>query len=84
VDEGKLSVPLSSQSAINAEYPRNSCYLLQDLVERSRQKCDMLQGYEDTVLRAEALEEELVKAQKHSAMLQSKLDGAFAQYHNEV
>jgi hypothetical protein len=44
----------------------------------------MLQGYGDTVLRAEALEEELAKARKHSAMLQSKLDGAFAQYHNEV
>jgi FtsZ-binding cell division protein ZapB len=44
----------------------------------------MLQGYGDTVLRAEALEEQLVKARKHSAMLQSKLDGAFAQYHNEV
>jgi hypothetical protein len=36
------------------------------------------------VLRAEALEEELAKARKHSVMLQSKLDGAFAQYHNEV
>jgi FtsZ-binding cell division protein ZapB len=44
----------------------------------------MLQGYGDTVLRAEALEEELAKARKHSAMLQLKLDGAFAQYHNEV
>jgi FtsZ-binding cell division protein ZapB len=44
----------------------------------------MLQGYGDTVLRAEALEEELAKARKHSSMLQSKLDGAFAQYHNEV
>jgi hypothetical protein len=44
----------------------------------------MLQGYGDTVLRAEALEEELAKARKHSVMLQSKLDGAFAQYHNEV
>jgi hypothetical protein len=44
----------------------------------------MLQGYGDTVLRAEALEEQLVKARKHSAMLQSKLNGAFAQYHNEV
>jgi hypothetical protein len=44
----------------------------------------MIQGYGDTVLRAEALEEQLVKARKHSAMLQSKLDGAFAQYHNEV
>jgi predicted nucleic acid-binding Zn-ribbon protein len=44
----------------------------------------MLQGYGDTVLWAEALDEELAKARKHSAMLQSKLDGAFAQYHNEV
>jgi hypothetical protein len=44
----------------------------------------MLQGYGDIVLRAEALEEQLVKARKHSGMLQSKLDGAFAQYHNKV
>jgi hypothetical protein len=29
----------------------------------------MLQVYGDTVLRAEALEEQLVKARKHSAML---------------
>jgi hypothetical protein len=57
MDEGKLSVPLSSQSAIDAEYPSNGCYLLQDVVERSRQKSDMLQGYGETVLRAEALEE---------------------------
>jgi hypothetical protein len=44
----------------------------------------MLQWYDDAVLRAEALEEQLVKARENSAMLQSKLDGAFAQYHNEV
>jgi hypothetical protein len=44
----------------------------------------MLQGYGDVVLREEALEEQLVKARKQSAMLQSKLDGAFSQYHNEV
>jgi hypothetical protein len=44
----------------------------------------MLQGFGDTVLRAETVEKELTKARKHSAMLQSKLDGAFAQYHNEV
>jgi FtsZ-binding cell division protein ZapB len=30
------------------------------------------------------LEKEINKPRKHSAMLQSKLDGAFAQYHNEV
>jgi hypothetical protein len=57
---------------------------VQDVVERSRQKSDMLQGYGDIVLRAEALEKELSKARKHSTMLQSKLDGSFAQYHNEV
>jgi hypothetical protein len=44
----------------------------------------MLQGYGDAVLWAEALEKELSKARKHSALLQSKLDGAFAQYHNKV
>jgi hypothetical protein len=38
----------------------------------------MLQGYGDTVLRAEALEEQIAKARKNSATLQSKLDGAFA------
>jgi hypothetical protein len=47
-------------------------------MERSRQKSDMLQGYGDTMLRAESLTKELNKARKHSAMLQSKLDGAFA------
>jgi hypothetical protein len=44
----------------------------------------MLQGYGDTVLRAKALEKELAKARMHSAMLRSKIDGALAQYHNEV
>jgi FtsZ-binding cell division protein ZapB len=44
----------------------------------------MLQAYGDTVFWAETLEKELPKARKHFAMLQSKLDGAFAQYHNEV
>jgi hypothetical protein len=44
----------------------------------------LLQGYGDAVLWAEAFEEQLVKARKHSAVLQSKLEGAFAQYHNEV
>jgi hypothetical protein len=44
----------------------------------------MLQGYGDIVLWVELLEKELNKARKHSAMLQSKLDGAFARYHNEV
>jgi Skp family chaperone for outer membrane proteins len=44
----------------------------------------MLQGYGDAVLRAEALEEQLVKARKHAAVMQSKLDTAFAQYHNDI
>jgi Skp family chaperone for outer membrane proteins len=44
----------------------------------------MLQGYGDTVLQAEALEEQLVKSRKHAAAMQSKLDSAFAQYHNDI
>jgi hypothetical protein len=52
----------------------SSCCLLQEFVERSRQKSEMLQGFGNMVLRAETLEKELTKARKHSAMLQSKLD----------
>jgi Skp family chaperone for outer membrane proteins len=44
----------------------------------------MLQGYGDAVLRAEVLEEQLVKSRKHAAAMQSKLDAAFAKYHNDV
>jgi FtsZ-binding cell division protein ZapB len=59
----------------NKVMPPSACRVL---IERSRQKSNMLQGYGDTVLRAESLEKELNKVRKHSAMLQSKLDGAFA------
>jgi hypothetical protein len=58
--------------------------MLQDVAERSRQKSDTLQGFGDTVLRAEALEEQLVKSWKHAAAMQSKLDTAFAKYHNDI
>jgi predicted nucleic acid-binding Zn-ribbon protein len=44
----------------------------------------MLQGFGDAVLRAEALEEELVKCRKQTAAMQSKLDTTFAKYHNDV
>jgi Skp family chaperone for outer membrane proteins len=44
----------------------------------------MLQGFGDAVLRAEALEETLVKSRKQTAAMQSKLDTAFAKYHNDV
>jgi chaperonin cofactor prefoldin len=44
----------------------------------------MLHGYGDAVLRAETLEDQLVKAQKHAAAMQSKLDTAFAKYHNDI
>jgi low affinity Fe/Cu permease len=60
------------------------CCLFQDVTERSRQKSDMLQGYGDAVLRAKALEEQLMKSRKHAAAMQSKLDSAFAQYHNDI
>jgi branched-subunit amino acid aminotransferase/4-amino-4-deoxychorismate lyase len=44
----------------------------------------MLQGYGDAVLRTEALEDQLVKSRKHAATMQSKLDAAFAKYHNDI
>jgi cell division protein FtsB len=44
----------------------------------------MLQGFGDTVLRAEVLEDQLLKSQKHAAAMQSKLDAAFAKYHNDI
>jgi predicted nucleic acid-binding Zn-ribbon protein len=44
----------------------------------------MLQGYGDAVLRAETLEDQLVKSRKHVDATQSKLDAAFAKYHNDV
>jgi hypothetical protein len=44
----------------------------------------MLQGYGNAVLRAETLEDQLVKSHKHAAAMQSKLDAAFAEYHNDV
>jgi Skp family chaperone for outer membrane proteins len=57
---------------------------MQDVVERSREKSNMLQGFGDAVLRAEELEDQLVKSRKHAAAMQSKLDTAFAKYHNDI
>jgi hypothetical protein len=57
---------------------------VQDVVERSREKSSMLQGFGDTVLRAEALEDQLLKSRKHAVAMQSKLDAAFAKYHNDI
>jgi septal ring factor EnvC (AmiA/AmiB activator) len=53
-------------------------------MERSREKSNMLQGFGDAVLRAEALEDQLVKSRKHADAMQSKLDAAFAKYHNDI
>jgi hypothetical protein len=57
---------------------------VQDVVERSREKSNMLQGFVDAVLRAEALEDQLLKSRKHATGIQSKLDAAFAKYHNDI
>jgi hypothetical protein len=57
---------------------------VQNVAERSRQKSEMLQGYGDVVLRAETLEEQLVRSRKHAATMQSKLDTSYAKYHNDV
>jgi hypothetical protein len=56
----------------------------QDVAERFRLKSEMLQGYGNAVLRVETLEDQLVKSRKHAAAMQSKLDTAFAKYHNDV
>jgi hypothetical protein len=42
---------------------------VQHVAERSRDKSNMLQGIGDAVLRAEALEEQLVKSRKHAAAM---------------
>jgi hypothetical protein len=49
---------------------------VQDVVERSREKSSMLQGFGDAVLRAEALEEQLLKSRKHNDIqeMQAKSD----------
>lgn len=57
---------------------------MQGVVNRSQKKTELLKGYNDTILRGEELEKELDKSRKYSALLQSKLDIAFAQYHNEI
>jgi hypothetical protein len=44
----------------------------------------MLQGFGDAVLRAEALEDQLLKSRKHATAMQSKLDAVFAKYHNDI
>jgi Skp family chaperone for outer membrane proteins len=44
----------------------------------------MLQGFGGAVLWAEALEDQLLKSRKQAAAMQSKLDAAFAKYHNDV
>jgi hypothetical protein len=56
---------------------------VQDVAARSREKSSMLQGFGDIVLRAKALEE-LTKSQKQTAIMQSKLDTAFAKYRNDI
>jgi hypothetical protein len=57
---------------------------VQDVAEMSREKSSMLQGFGDTVLRAEALLDQLVKSRKHDTSMQSKMDAAFTKYHNDV
>jgi hypothetical protein len=57
---------------------------VQDVAERSREKSSMLQGFGDAVLRAEALEDQLVKSRKHASAMQSKLDATFTKCHNDI
>jgi hypothetical protein len=42
---------------------------VQDVAEKSREKSSMLQGFGDAVLRAEALEDQLVKSRMQAAAM---------------
>jgi hypothetical protein len=56
-----MTVPLSSRVPVERDTQVIAAFL-QDVVERSRRKSEMLQGFGDTMLRAEAFEKELTKA----------------------
>lgn len=58
--------------------------MLQDLIKCSRCKSQMLEGYGDTVLCTEALEEELAKEKLYSSHLLMKFDGIAAEYCNHI
>jgi len=58
--------------------------LVQDIIKRSRQKSELLQGYGDVVAHVECLETDLQNYRMLSARLQSKLDGTIAEYRNEI
>jgi hypothetical protein len=49
--------------------------MLQDVAERSREKSNMLQGFDDAVLRAEALEDQLVKSWRPPSLVEKLLSG---------
>jgi hypothetical protein len=53
-----MIIPLSTRVPVERDTQVLAAFL-QDVVERSRQKSEMLQGFSDMVLRAEALEKEL-------------------------
>lgn len=55
----------------------------QDLAEKSRQKSEMLRGFNETVPRFEKLEERLKKSEDLSLRLQARLDGNAAEYLKE-
>ncbi|KAG2564725.1 hypothetical protein PVAP13_7NG106589 [Panicum virgatum] len=57
---------------------------VEDVIEKSRQKSEMLRDVGDAILRAEKLEEELKKAKQQASNLQIRLDRNAVEYHNEV
>lgn len=44
----------------------------------------MLQGFGDTIMRAQALSQELAKEREYSSQLPMKYDGQAVEYHNTV
>nr|XP_034588193.1 uncharacterized protein LOC117850480 [Setaria viridis] len=56
----------------------------EDVIKCSHRKSQMLQGYGDSVLHAEALEKELAKEREYSSRLLMKYDGAAAEYRSRI
>lgn len=58
--------------------------MAQDVNKRSHCKSQMLEGYGDTVLHAEALEREPTKEKEYSSHLLMKYHGVAAEYRNHI
>nr|XP_034598895.1 uncharacterized protein LOC117859824 [Setaria viridis] len=66
------------------EMRRHIAAYAEDVIKCSRRKSQMLQGFGDTILRADALEKDVAKEREYSSRLLMKYDGVAAEYHNRI